>query len=443
MDRSLTRRDFLRDTGGALGAASLAGLLPTSCATRGGRRTEGKPGMLNVLYIMTDQQRADTLGCYGNPKVETPHLDRLASEGVRFDSCYATQPVCSPCRASMATGLYPHATGVVDNCADGNPDLPRDLFTWPEAFREAGYRTAYVGKWHLGCPPVPNGIEVWHGYNTGWPHWIDETGQYRPDEETDFTLGFLRENRDRPFMCWLSWYPPHTPKTVPDEDYEHYRGRFEDKDQDLYHAMVRRLDWNVGRILKTLDELELREKTLVVFTSDHGENFPLRWNNHHKRLCYDASACVPLIWSLPGVLPRGAVRSDVISMVDVPITILDQCGLSWPADLHGRSASRLLQGDPAGWHDAVFIENAPYRWDDRDHKDMRERCVVTGDWKLILNNQRPPELFDRRTDRGDARNLYSEPAHTGTARDLAARLRRWGRETRDPYAETLADQWFG
>lgn len=395
--------------------------------------------MDNLLFIMTDQQRTDTLGCYGSPKVDTPYLDNLAAGGVRFDSAYVTQPVCAPCRSSMRTGLYPHATRVLDN---NLAQLDPSFWTWPAEFQRAGYRTCYVGKWHLGWPPAPDYFDDWHGYDTGWPFWLDEGKTvYRTDEETDWTINWLERNKDRPFCCTVSYYPPHTPKTVPEEALNLYRGRFDTEEQDTYYAMVHRIDWNVGRLLDTLDRLGLRENTLVVFASDHGENYPLRWNDHLKRLCYDQSARVPLLVSRPGTVPRGETRKAVLSLADLGPTFCDFCGLHVPDDIHGKSIRALVMGEAESVHEAVFIQNNPCRWDHEEHHDMRERAVVTDKWKLILNNKRGPELYHRPADPKDEHNLFGDDGVRQTALELMQQLEDWGREVQDELAVQLVEQW--
>ena len=462
-EHSLTRRTFLK----ASAASSLAAMTAGRAAGEGA----ASPAT-NVLFINTDQQRKDTLACYGNAAVQTPHLDALAARGTKFDSCYVTQPVCSPCRSSMATGLFPNATTVVEN----NIHLPGELFAWPRAMQAAGYRTAYIGKWHLGVEPVPDYFDLWRGYHTGWPHFVREApfytppgesdsafrarlaqvqpatvegdsliGRYRPDIETDYAIDFLRENRDRPFACWLSYYPPHTPKDAPKENIALYEGKIEPHGQAVYHAMVNRLDWNIGRLMAEMDALGLREKTLIIFTSDHGENYPMHWNKHLKRLCNDQSANVPLIISLPGVLPEGKEISNVASSADLCPTMLDLCGLPVSDGLHGKSMKRLLHGDAAGWHEDVFIQNSPYRtWVDKtddEDPDMRERCVVTDEWKLILNTSRPPELYDRQAAEPDKENLFGKSETRAVAHDLARRMAAWAENTGDDIAVRLLGQW--
>lgn len=469
-NQHLTRRAFLR--------TSAAGGLATLASARYSAAQPFPDAPPNVLFINTDQQRKDTLHCYGNPDVQTPHLDALAARGTLFTSCYVTQPVCSPCRSSMVTGLFPNATTVVDN----NIPLPAELFAWPRALHDAGFKTAYIGKWHLGVDPVPDYFDFWRGFNTGWKHFIREEpyyaapgemdsefrkkigmqpppvpegksliGKYRPDIEADYAVEFIRENRDRPFACWLSFYPPHTPKEAPEENVALYKGKIEPEEQAVYHAMVNRLDWNIGRVLAALDEIGLRERTLIVFTSDHGENFPLRWNNHLKRLCYDQAANVPLIVSWPGVLPENARTDRVVSIADLCPTIVDLCGMTPPFRLHGRSMKRLLAGDATRWLDDVFIQNNPYvdrsgnaeaeKVGDVDPK-MRERCVVTREWKFILNTSRPPELFDRRAPQPDTDNVFGKPETKAVARHMIDNMAGWAEKTRDDTTFKLMAQWM-
>ncbi|MCC6489848.1 MAG: sulfatase-like hydrolase/transferase [Candidatus Hydrogenedentes bacterium] len=465
-----TRRQFLW-------ASSAAIVLGPAASGSAADRLQSPGQRPNVLFINTDQQRTDTLRCYGNTHVQTPHLDSLAASGALFASCYVTQPVCSPCRSSMVTGLFPNATSVVEN----NIPLPPDLFAWPRALHDAGYRTAYFGKWHLGVEPVPDYFDVWRGFHTGWKHFIEEEpffaapgesdsafreriagdppvvaegksviGRYRPDVETDSALEFIGENQSRPFACWLSFYPPHTPKEAPEENIALYRDDIQPEEQAIYHAMVNRLDWNVGRVLTRLEELGLREKTLIVFTSDHGENFPYRWNDHHKRLCYDQSAHVPLLISMPGQVQQGVRISSVVSIADLCPTILDVCRMDSPAGLHGDSLKPLLTGDASGWRDDAFIQNSPYKGsgkegggEEKPGKDpnMRERCLVTREWKLILNTSRPPELYDRRSTEPDTHNMFGQEETKAATRMLAKRMREWSEKTGDGMARQLVDQW--
>lgn len=461
---SMTRRNFL--------TVSTAGGMASCLIGKTAMGEDVSRPAANILFINTDQQRKDTISCYGNTDLHTPHLDALAASGILFDSCYATQPVCSPCRSSMVTGLYPTATTVVEN----NIPLPSSLCAWPRELREAGYATAYIGKWHLGVEPVPEYFDLWRGYETGWKHFIKEEpfyaapgqsdsafrraleqdppvvpeevrliGKYRPDIETDYTIQFIRENRNSPFACWLSYYPPHTPKEAPEENIALYEETIKPREQAVYQAMVNRIDWNLGRLLAELETLGLRDNTLIVFTSDHGENYPVQWNNHHKRLCYDQSANVPLIISWPDVVPGGMRIRNVVSIADLCPTFLEVCGLTVPDGLHGESMTPLLAGETDGWRKEVYIQNSPYRtWEkksEQEDPDMRERCVVTDDWKLILNTSRPPELFDRHAELPDTNNLFGKENTGDVARDLAGRMAAWTEKTGDAVGQALLEQW--
>ena len=211
--------------------------------------------------------------------------------------------------------------------------------------------------------------------------------------------------------------------------------------------MVNRIDENVGRIVSTLNELGIREKTLIVYTTDHGENFEFRWNQHPKRACYDASSKIPLIFNWKNHLPP-AVRSQLISHVDVAPTILDLCNIKIPKEIQGLSARNLLEGDMKNVRDFVVIQNQPLDpWSyprispqklmaylSSDRLLMYERCIVTDEWKLILNSnpERAPELYRRKTDIDESDNRYSDPS----SRDVRDRLLR----TLEQYAWSFQDQ---
>lgn len=247
-------------------------------------------------------------------------------------------------------------------------------------------------------------------------------------------------------------------KPAPEENKALYDGVFENERQHAYHAMVNRIDWNVGRLLSALDAHGLSDNTIVVFTSDHGENHPLSWNKHPKRLCYDQSANVPLIIRAPGVIwPRptmaasstttantlisgwiaalASIITQPVSSVDLCPTILDLLGYAVPEGIHGRSMKMLLSGDVKGWRPEVFIQNRPYNNSDK----MVERCIVTEDWKLILNAERPPELYDRTLESKDRDNRYSKVGRA-VELELMEMLSRWGKYVEDPLVAKLVER---
>ena len=254
----------------------------------------------NILFLMADQFRADALGANGNTWVRTPALDRLAGAGVRFSNAYTPQALCTPARGSLMTGVYPHTTRL-----DGNLYKVDDAFQAPQfhltpnlptLLRQAGYRTGYIGKWHLG-EKNPGLFDYWNGYNSYdalnpeyplQPHWMGKPYEsaYRADVDTDDAVRFLEENRARPFALFVSYYPPHNPYNPPRKFEEMYQGR----EHAGYYGAVTAVDLDIGRVLDKLAALKLEDNTFVSFTADHGETFGQRLGSQAKTVCYEESA---------------------------------------------------------------------------------------------------------------------------------------------------------
>lgn len=359
------------------------------------RSRRGKP---NVIVFFTDQQRWDTAGAHGNPLDLTPNLDRMATRGTHLSRSFTCQPVCGPARSSMQTGMYATTTGCFRN---GIP-LPEDARTLAHHFRDAGYDTGYVGKWHLAGaldkdvigPVEPEG-------RGGYDYWLasnmleftsdaydtvvyDGEGErkrlpgYRVDALTDAAIRYVDARKDDPFFLFLSFLEPHHQNhrddyPAPSGYRERYQGRWTPPDlaalggstqQHLggYWGMVKRLDEALGRLLDALESLGLGEDTIILFTSDHGCHFKTR-NEEYKRSCHDASIRVPTVLRGPGFDGGGRVE-DLVSLVDLPPTLLDAAGLPVPATMQGRSALPLLRGAPvgasrdgeAGWPEEVFVQ---------------------------------------------------------------------------------------
>ncbi len=342
----------------------------------------------NVLVFFTDQQRWDTTGLHRNPMGLTPTLDRLAADGVSVDNSFTCQPVCAPSRASLQTGQYPTTAGVFRN----GLTLPRDTPTLARAFREAGYATGYIGKWHLAgdhtSGPVPEedraGYEHWLAANlleftsdayettlydnNGDPHTFDG---YRADALGGAAIDFINGERDRPFYLFVSFLEPHHQNSR--DDYPAptgYSARYEDPwvPSDLkalgggnweehlpgYYGMVRRLDEVLARIVDTLKDHGELDNTVILFTSDHGCHFKTR-NDEYKRSVHDASIRVPTVLRGPGL--RGGVRpAELVSHVDLPPTLLDAAGIAVPADMQGRSLLPSLRGEATDWPQEVLIQ---------------------------------------------------------------------------------------
>ena len=384
----------------------------------------------NIVIIHTDEQNFRTLGCYrqylspreafpwgeGN-NVETPHIDGLARGGVLFNRCYATSPVSGPCRASFLTGLYPQHAGVMTN----DMELAHDATTFGEILRANGYATAYIGKLHLAGKERPGWqpardfgfTDRRYMYNRG--HWkkIAETPdgpEFRPHDRvqtadsltypTDYftnrALEFIRSRKDRPFCCMLSLPDPHSANVVrPPYDrmyremtickplsafrdttglpaWAHGDGLPADRMEDMaqYFGMVKCIDDNVGRIVAALREEGLLEKTIIVFTSDHGDMCG-RHGLINKCVPYDDAARVAFVVSYPGGMPRGECVNHVMSVADFVPSLVAFLGLTADVAFDGRDLSSLWQGKPlpASCPDETFMRAPttsmlPSDWDE-------------------------------------------------------------------------------
>lgn len=342
------------------------------------------PERPNILVFFTDQQRWDTTGVHGNPLGLTPHFDRMARAGTDVHYSFTCQPVCGPARACLQTGLYATTSG----CWRNGLPLPPGLPTLAHHFRGAGYETVYIGKWHLADQdPVPE------SQRGGYEHWLaaneleftsdayqttvyDNDNQavhlpgYRVDALTDASIRFMNAPRDRPFFLFLSFLEPHHQNSrddypAPDGYADMYAGRWSPADlaaltgsapQHLggYYGMVKRLDEALGRLLDALRSLGLREKTIVLFTSDHACHFKTR-NSEYKRSCHDSSIRVPTALSGPGFEGGGQVR-ELVSLIDLPPTLLDVAGIPVPPKMQGRSILPLLSGGDHQWPEEVFVQ---------------------------------------------------------------------------------------
>jgi len=338
----------------------------------------------NIIVVFTDQQRWDTTGVHGNPLGLTPNFDRIAQQGTHLFNTFTSQPVCAPARACMQTGMYATNTGVFRNDAPMKPGIK----TLAQYFNAAGYHTGYIGKWHLADQdPVPadqqGGYQYWLGanlsefesepYNTVL---YDKKGNainlpgYRVDAYTDAAIRYIFQHRNEQFFLFLSFLEPHHQNQLddfipPDGYRDQYQNRWIPPDlaalggsthQHIagYYGMVKKLDEALGRILDTLKSLELAEKTIVLFTSDHGCHFKTR-NDEYKRSCHESSIRIPTAIIGVGFMQKGQIR-ELISLVDLPPTLLDSAGIKVPPQMEGKSILPLIQGDNAPWVEEVFIQ---------------------------------------------------------------------------------------
>ena len=411
----------------------------------------------NILLIMTDQQRRDSLGCYGNTFTHTPHVDRLAREGARFEQSYTPWPVCTPARATMWTGVYPHAHKVienvygVENALAAASGIKGTLFS---ALRSAGYATAYFGKWHLG-EADPGTFDVWRGFNSAGGHWTEGARDttYKPDVQTDQSIAFLEEqaSHDDPFLIVQAYYPPHQPYTAP----RRFMYRYRDLGVPFpgYYAAVDAIDENVGRILEALDATGKAENTLVIFYSDHGETFNYRRESRNKFVCYDESIRIPFIVRWPGHVAPGSAPGQFMGLQDLMPTLLEVAGVEPPHPMHGRSLVPLLKAEAPAWREAYYVENTTILGTEglRILHGRIQRCLRTPEWKLILSEDRSGELYYLKDDPEEELNLYVTPrtdphhqflhlpSYASVVLDLARKLGSYAKEIGDPVGVEFAD----
>lgn len=434
----------------------------------------------NIIFYFTDQQRADTCGCFGQPLDITPNLDSLAKEGVKFDHAYSPQPVCGPCRALFQTGKYPTETG----CFRNNIMLPKGVKTLADYIEEAGYETAYIGKWHLAsdgelekAPVIDHTItaipkELRGGYTGFWrtadvleftshgydgyvfdenDNRIDFKG-YRADCIMDMALQFFDQyDRKKPFFMTISQIEPHH-----QNDHKHYEGPHGSKEKyknfvlpgDLaalmgnaaeeypdYLGQCASLDENLGRLIERLKEEHLYENTVIIFASDHGSHFMTRNTDSHlhgyddyKRTCHAAATHVPLVIA-GGAYQGGKEVEELVSTESLPKTILAIAGVDVGDAMIGENLLDVVCGKTDNRPDEVFSQISESRVG---------RCIRT---RYYLYSVYAPDkdggacaasdlyaddfLYDLRTDPYELNNLIHDPAYDKVRLELREKLLGW------------------
>ena len=430
----------------------------------------------NVVMFMTDDHGAWALGSYGCGEMHTPHIDRLASGGARFTRAFACTPVCSPSRLTYLTGRLPSHHGVQDwlrpvdsfgpktrRWLDGHP-------TFTEVLSGNGYRLGMSGKWHMGDDEnAQAGFSWWNTVPGGGgpyrdPEFVTNGKRavvkgYKTDIVGDGALEFLDTARNDPFFLYVPFYAPHTPYDYQPESYrEPYRTcdfrcfpdapphpwanrgllkHMGNRDSKLaYSALVTGVDHNVGRILRRLDELGLRDDTLVVFTADQGwsaghHGYWGKGNGTWPFNMYEESIRVPLIWNHPGRIRAGITPPPMVSSYDFFPTILEYLGIATPRDPKraGRSYAGFLTGRNPSWRNRLYYEYSFVRAVRTENLKYVER---TKEW--------PSELYDLEADPGETRNVFGEAAYRrqleGLRADLAGFFRRTGAPPIDEWRST-------
>ena len=411
----------------------------------------------NILFVFADQLRASSLGHVGQEPVLTPCLDAFAQQGLRFTRAVSNAPICSPMRASILTGLHPLSHGMVTN----DLQLRQDVTSIAHVLGEQGYRTGYVGKWHLDgedragfTPPGPRrqGFDFWavancnHLYMEGYyyrddpePIFIDD---YEPTGQTDVAIEFLQDSAERgdPFCLFLSWAPPHCPyDQVPGRfrglyDAEHLAVRKNAVSPDMekvagYYAHISALDWNFGRLLDALDALEMVDDTLVIFTSDHGDMLYSQ-NRGWKCKPWHESVIVPFIARWPGHVPAGATESAPFGLVDVMPTLLDLCGAPAPTGVEGVALPHLLLGQPGPRPSSTPIH---FHLSYKTFSFSEWRGVVTERHTYARFRDRAWCLYDDAADPYQQRNLVGDASAAEVEAALESETAQWLERLEDDF----------
>lgn len=452
----------------------------------------------NILFLFTDMQRYDSLGCNGSI-CKTPAIDEIASQGMNFKKAYTPIALCSPARGSVITGLYPHNHGQLANLGNFNSVFDRQILDkkgYPELLSKAGYNVSYVGKWHL---PKNSDTDFW-GFDkwpTSWYKELQEAGiewDFARDEVqrlewgadapfcgrsnlpadkmqeywvADQAIEMIKEYKDsdQPFMINVNFFGPHFPYSIPEpydtmynpEDIEQW-GNF--KEQFINKPLVQQkeiLRWNashltwpdwqkviahywgyctfiddqVKRITDCLDECDMADNTVIVYTTDHGDMLGSHRIFNKGMQMYEETHHIPMVISWPGVIEPASICNEFVSLVDLMPTFLEVGNTEIPEEVEGRSLLPLFKGKkPEDWPDDVYAEFHGY-----EPALNSIRMVRTDKWKYIYNPCSQDELYDLETDPDELYNLADKIAFKHIKRRMKARLLNWLRKTNDSIAD--------
>jgi len=440
------------------------------------------PPRPNIVFILMDDLRFDELGCTGHPFVKTPNIDRLAQEGATFRNAFATTPLCSPSRGCFLTGLYAHSHGITDNV-----DRSREshaLATWPRLLHDAGYETAFIGKWHMGVDPSPR---------PGFDHWVAVPGQGkyidpdlnidgRPEQAKGYVtdifneraVAFLNRKHTAPFCLFLAHkcvHPdleqradgtisdPNAAKFLPAERHKSLYAA--DKPPRRPNAFVPPLDKpalarklggvpplspttatddetirnrlrllmaaeeGVGQILDTLQKSGQLDRTLIIFTSDHGYFYGEHCLSVERRLPYEEAIRIPLLMRYPPLIKAGTTFNQLVLSIDIAPTLLELGGAKLPEKLHGRSLAPLLRGEAWRPRTSFLIEYFSDSVFPRI-RNMGYQAVRTDRWKYIHYREltSADELYDLASDPYELKNLFPDPSHGSDLAAMQAELQR-------------------
>lgn len=410
-----------------------------------------RPRQPNLLFVLTDSWRGQALPPAGDPNLAAPNLARLAREGAYCSRAYTSYPVCCPSRAAILTGKFPHAAGVIRN----HSLLPLGEETMSAVLKRAGYRTGYIGKWHLDGAENPGfvpperrrGFDYWAAFNVDHRHYdsvyfrdepvpIRASG-FEPDYQTGLAIDFLRQASRQPFYLYLSFVAPHAPLTPPERYATYNPAELRLRDnvpksaeqtarQNLagYYGLCSAVDENVGRLLGELEELGLASDTIVVFTSDHGHMLGSQGLDEID-LPYEESSGIPLLIRYPGRILAGTTIDRLISNVDYAPTLLSLCGVEAQKGMQGVNLASLLTRGRGPSPESIYAEGGlgqPHEW----------RMIVRGRYKLVVDSAlRPTHLYNLSQDPYERENLVAKSSERRNRDGLKALLRRWAARSGD------------
>jgi arylsulfatase A-like enzyme len=434
----------------------------------------------NVIFILADQWRAEATGYAGNTDVKTPHIDQLASQSAVFKTAVSTMPVCTPYRASLLTGQYPLKHGLFYN----DKPLADSALTMAEIYKQHGYRTGYIGKWHVNGhkngdgpfsardKPVPlarrQGFDYWkvrevtHDYNNSF--YFDEKDKkhnwqgYDAFPQTDSAIGFIKQSKD-PFLLVLSWGPPHNPyETAPEKYQKMYEPKtlkvrpnvppqMQDSARKIlaqYYAHCTALDDMMGKLMKTLEEKGIAKNTIVVFTSDHGDMLLTR-GVFRKQRPWDESVLVPMLIRYPAKLGNRSISiTKPIGTPDILPTLLGLSGIKIPASVQGTDVSNgMIHPEKYPIDAALMMLPVPFHEYNFSNGGREYRGVRTERYTYARRLNGPWLLYDNLKDPYQEDNLVNKPEFAALQKKLETTLTTKLRTTHDEFlpADSYMQRW--
>ncbi len=496
----LNRRDFLK----SISIAAASTLMPgcTEQLHKTSAKAAEKP---NVIFIFDDELRADACSVYGGKNIQTPNIDKLASQGIRFTNALSTCPLCTPFRGMLQTGRYPTHSGLVCNWVEVNPNQT----SIANIFNSAGYRTAFIGKWHLAAgmrkhqglyepsekglqeykkknpetefvPPgrARLGYQHWEAFNfhmnfNNWWFYRDQprkifVNEYETDGEFRLAMEFIQKQKDlsQPFFLMVAPHPPHPPydpsyclagylDKIPQNLHfspnvpSNHPHRKKPLALRCYYAMVKNFDDNVGRLMKFLDDSGLSENTIVVLTSDHGDQHGSH-NKANKMVPYAESVNIPLIIRWPKHIPAGITSDELYTPIDHMTTLAGLVSITPPATADGIDLSKVVLGKSKSNRDAVLMANYTSDWDYfqtgttwPEWRGVHTKQYTYAKWLNKNKEGEKEQLFDNIADPYQINNLAANPKYASVMKKMRKKLKELLAQAHDDFLPgTAYADWY-